>query len=110
MWALGGSVRVVRVENRSVCGDVLVDHRGDVEPGLGDGADRVAVEVRGAVDGVDGLIPGGHEVAGDAIFDEFVHGPSGVGDDGGPAGHGFDDAVAEWFVEIDEVKECVGTT
>ena len=51
-----------------------------------------------------------HEVAGRAIVDEFGHGPSGVGDDGGPAGHGFDDAVAEGLVEVDEVKECVGTS
>ena len=45
---------------------------------------------------------------GGGVVDEFSHRPAVVGNDRGTAGHGFDDAIAEGFIEVDEVKEGVG--
>ena len=57
----------------------------------------------------DGAGDVGDEHSGHTVVDELGHGAPVERDDGGAAGHRFDDAVAERLVEVDEVQQRSGT-
>ncbi len=87
---------------------VLLDHAGHVESFDRRRADRSAVESVGVVDGIDGCLEGVDEEPGRTVLDQFGHRAPSVGDDRSAARHGLDDAVAERFVEVDQVEQGVG--
>ena len=73
-------------------------------------AARIAlpVEAIGTADRDHRFVDRVDERAGDAVVDEFRHRSATGGDDRRATGHGLDDAVPEWFVEVDQVEQGVG--
>ena len=83
---------------------------GDREAVGGELGDLVPVELAGGSDRGDRRIDVVDQIAGDPVRDQLAHRASRVGDDRCATGHRLDDAVAERFVEVDQVEQRVRTS